>query len=191
MSSRHDQIAELRAAIAAQENMRSTLGDATVELSLKPLRSLLESLLAQEALPSPSASSPEDQALLADSRATSRNNSPKSFGRAAIQGERRQVTVVFADLSGIHRAGRTPRSRRGHSFLNDCMKELIDAVYQYEGMVNQIIGDCVMAVFGAPIALEDDAERALRAALAMRERLSHLTNDGSTNLRSPWRFIRG
>ena len=51
MNSRQEQIAELRAAIAAQESMRSTLGDAIVELSLKPLRSLLESLLAQESLP--------------------------------------------------------------------------------------------------------------------------------------------
>ena len=51
MNPRQEQIAELRAAIAAQESMRATLGDAIVELSLKPLRSLLESLLTQESVP--------------------------------------------------------------------------------------------------------------------------------------------
>src|SRR4029453_7087111 len=71
------------------------------------------------------------------------------------------------------------------SFLNDLMKELIDAVYQCGGMVNQIIGDCVMAIFGAPIALEDDAERALRAALAMRERLEAINKRWLDQLKEP------
>src|SRR5215831_7613464 len=66
VSSRQERIAELRAAIAAQESMRSTLGDATVELSLKPLRSVLGSLLAQESLPADRESTPRDQALLAE-----------------------------------------------------------------------------------------------------------------------------
>ena len=65
------------------------------------------------------------------------------------------------------------------------MKELIDAVYQCEGMVNQIIGDCVMAVFGAPIALEDDAERALHAALAMQERLKAINKRWMDQLKEP------
>ena len=52
-------------------------------------------------------------------------------------------------------------------------------------MVNQIIGDCVMAVFGAPIALEDDAERALRAALAMRERLEPFNKRWLDQLKEP------
>src|SRR5207247_6699610 len=65
------------------------------------------------------------------------------------------------------------------------MKELIEAVYQYEGMVHQIVGDCVMAVFGAPIALEDDAERALRAALAMRKRLEGFNKRWLEKLEEP------
>src|SRR5262249_45773862 len=69
--------------------------------------------------------------------------------------------------------------------ISDCMKELIEAVYQYEGMVHQIIGDCVMAVFGAPIALEDDAERALRAALAMKERLEGFNERWLEKLNEP------
>src|SRR5438874_1660832 len=71
------------------------------------------------------------------------------------------------------------------SFSNDCMKELIDAVYQYEGMVDKFIGDCIMAVFGAPIALEDDAERALRATLAMRERLEAFNRKWIVKLKEP------
>lgn len=51
------------------------------------------------------------------------------------------------------------------------LKELVQAVYQHEGMVDKFVGGCIMAVFGAPVALEDDAERALRAALSMRESL--------------------
>ena len=55
--------------------------------------------------------------------------------------------------------------------INEALKELAEAVYQYEGYIDKFIGDAVMAVFGAPIAHEDDPERALRAALTMRERI--------------------
>ena len=102
-----------------------------------------------------------------------------------IQGERRQATVVFADISGFTELAERLDPEVVASFLNDFMKELIDAVYQCEGMVNQIIGDCVMAVFGAPIALEDDAERALRAALAMRERLEPFNKRWLDQLKEP------
>ena len=93
MNSRQDQITELRAAIAAQESMRSTLGDATVELSLKPLRSLLESLLAQEA-PSPqSESALQEQALLAQLQSyIPRQLAEKLRSSGHIEGERRQVS---------------------------------------------------------------------------------------------------
>jgi class 3 adenylate cyclase/tetratricopeptide (TPR) repeat protein len=186
VNSRQDQITELRAAIAAQESMRSTLGDATVELSLKPLRSLLESLLAQEA-PSPqSESALQEQALLAQLQSyIPRQLAEKLRSSGHIEGERRQATVVFADISGFTALVERLDPEVVASFLNDCMKEMIDAVYQCEGMVNQIIGDCVMAVFGAPIALEDDAERALRAALAMRERLEAINKRWLDQLKEP------
>ena len=186
MSSRQDQIAELRAAIAAQESMRSTLGDATVELSLKPLRSVLGSLLAQESLPADRESTPRDQALLAElQRYMPKQLTDKIRASGHIEGERRQVTVVFADLSGFTPLAERLDPEEVTSIVNDCMKELIEAVYQYEGMVHQIIGDCVMAVFGAPIALEDDAERALRAALAMRERLEGFNKRWLEKLEEP------
>src|SRR5207247_5801157 len=88
-----------------------------------------------------------------------------------VEGERRQVTVIFADISGFTAMSECLDTEEVASFSNDCMKELVAAVYQYEGMVDKFIGDCIMAVFGAPIALEDDAERALQASLAMRDRL--------------------
>jgi class 3 adenylate cyclase/tetratricopeptide (TPR) repeat protein len=186
VSSRQEQIAELRAAIAAQESMRSTLGDATVELSLKPLRSLLESLLAQESLPPHRESTLRDQALLAElQRYMPKQLADKIRASGQIEGERRQVTVVFADLSGFTPLAERLDPEEVASVVNDCMKELIEAVYQYQGMVHHIIGDCVMAVFGAPIALEDDAERALRAALAMRERLEGFNKRWIEKLKEP------
>jgi class 3 adenylate cyclase/tetratricopeptide (TPR) repeat protein len=186
VSSRQEEIAQLRAAIAAQESMRSTLGDATIELSLKPLRSLLETLLAQELLPPDRESTPRDQALFAElQRYMPKQLADKIRASGQIQGDRRQATVVFADLSGFTALGERLDPEEVASVLSDCMKELIEAVYQYEGMVHQIIGDCVMAVFGAPIALEDDAERALRAALAMRERLEAFNKRSIEKLKEP------
>jgi class 3 adenylate cyclase len=183
---RQEQIAELRAAIAAQESMRATLGDAIVELSLKPLRSLLETLLAQESLPPQRESTTRDQALLEELRRyMPKQLADKIRASGHIQGERRQVTVLFADLSGFTALAERLDPEEVASILNECMKELIEAVYQYEGMVHQIIGDCIMAVFGAPIALEDDAERALRAALAMRERLEAFNKRSIEKLKEP------
>lgn len=186
MNSRQQQIAELRVAIAAQESMRSTLGDATVELSLKPLRSLLESLLAQESLPAQREPTAHDQALLAHLQSfIPKQLADKIRASGHMQGERRQVTVVFADISGFTALAERLDPEEVASFLSDCMKELMDAVHQYEGMVHQIVGDCVMAVFGAPIALEDDAERALRAALSMRERLEAFNARWIDKLKEP------
>jgi class 3 adenylate cyclase/tetratricopeptide (TPR) repeat protein len=183
---REEQIAQLRAAIAAQENLRPTLGDATVELSLKPLRGLLDSLVAEQSLSGHREATPRDQALLAElQRYMPRQLADKIRASGHLEGERRQVTVVFADLSGFTALAERLDPEEVASLLNDCMKELIEAVYQYEGMVHQIIGDCVMAIFGAPVALEDDAERALRAALAMKERLAKFNERWIENLKDP------
>jgi class 3 adenylate cyclase/tetratricopeptide (TPR) repeat protein len=185
MNSREEQIAELRAAITAQEAMRSALGDATVELSLKPLRSLLESLLVQQSdLVNGNAES-RDQLLAQLQSYIPKQLADKIRRSGHIQGERRQVTVVFADISGFTGLSERLDPEEVASFVNDCMKELVDAVYQYEGMVDKFIGDCIMAVFGAPIALEDDAERALRATLAMRERLEAFNRRWIDKLKEP------
>jgi class 3 adenylate cyclase/tetratricopeptide (TPR) repeat protein len=185
VASRGEQIAQLRAAIEAQEAMRPTLGDATVELSLKPLRSLVESLLVAQAPEIGRETGAHDQLLAQLQSYIPRQLAEKIRASGHVEGERRQVTVVFADISGFTALSEHLDPEEVASFSNDCMKELIDAVYQYEGMVDKFIGDCIMAVFGAPVALEDDAERALRAALSMREHVEAFNRRWIDKLKEP------
>ncbi len=144
--------------------MRGTLGDATVELGLKPLRNLLDSLLAEQATRASESLRDELLAQLQSYIPQQLANKIRASGH--VEGERRPVTVVFADVFGFTALSEKLDPEDVASLMNDCLKELVDAVYQYEGMVDKFIGDCIMAVFGAPIALEDDAERALRAAFS-------------------------
>jgi class 3 adenylate cyclase/tetratricopeptide (TPR) repeat protein len=89
--------------------------------------------------------------------------------RAALEGERKQVTVLFADLKGSMEllADRDPEEAR--QLLDPVLERMIAAVHHCEGTVNQVMGDGIMALFGAPIAHEDHAVRACYAALRMQE----------------------
>jgi class 3 adenylate cyclase len=89
--------------------------------------------------------------------------------KSALEGERKQVTVLFADLKGSMEllGERDPEEVR--QLLDPVLERLMAAVRRYEGTVNQIMGDGIMALFGAPIAHEDHAVRACYAALAMQE----------------------
>jgi hypothetical protein len=89
--------------------------------------------------------------------------------KTALEGERKQVTVLFADLKGSMEllADRDPEDAR--QLLDPVLERLMAAVHRYEGTVNQVMGDGIMALFGAPIAHEDHAVRACYAALAMQE----------------------
>jgi predicted ATPase/class 3 adenylate cyclase len=89
--------------------------------------------------------------------------------RGALEGERKQVTVLFADLKGSMEllADRDPEEAR--AILDPVLERMIEAVHRYEGTVNQVMGDGIMALFGAPIAHEDHAVRACYAALRMQE----------------------
>jgi class 3 adenylate cyclase len=89
--------------------------------------------------------------------------------KTALEGERKQVTVLFADLKGSMEllADRDPEEAR--QLLDPVLTLMMDAVHRYEGTVNQVMGDGIMALFGAPIAHEDHAVRAGYAALAMQE----------------------
>ncbi|HEX5814301.1 MAG TPA: adenylate/guanylate cyclase domain-containing protein, partial [Methylomirabilota bacterium] len=89
--------------------------------------------------------------------------------KAALEGERKQVTVLFADLKGSMEllADRDPEEAR--KLLDPVLERMMDAVHRYEGTVNQVMGDGIMALFGAPIAQEDHAPRACYAALRMQE----------------------
>src|SRR5215468_7816913 len=91
--------------------------------------------------------------------------------RSALEGERKQVTVLFADLKGSTEliAGLDPEEAR--QLLDPALHLMMDAVHRYEGTVNQVLGDGIMALFGAPVAHEDHAVRACYAALAIQAAL--------------------
>src|SRR5215471_16039626 len=89
--------------------------------------------------------------------------------KGALEGERKQVTVLFADLKGSMEllADRDPEEAR--RLLDPVLERMMEAVHRYEGTVNQVMGDGIMALFGAPLAHEDHAVRACRAAVRMHE----------------------
>jgi len=89
--------------------------------------------------------------------------------KAALEGERKQVTVLFADLKGSMEllSDRDPEEAR--KILDPVLEHMMEAVHRYEGTVNQVMGDGIMALFGAPIAHEDHAVRACYAALRMQQ----------------------
>src|SRR5947209_6044822 len=89
--------------------------------------------------------------------------------KSALEGERKQVTVLFADIKGSMEllAARDPEEAR--KLLDAVLGRMMDAVHHYEGTVNQVLGDGIMALFGAPIALEEHALRACYAALRMQD----------------------
>src|SRR5262245_11091761 len=97
--------------------------------------------------------------------------------RSALEGERRQVTVLFADLKGSTELieGLDPEEAR--QLLDPALHHMMDAVHRYEGTVNQVLGDGIMALFGAPLAHEDHALRACYAALAMQAGLRRYTEE--------------
>jgi class 3 adenylate cyclase/tetratricopeptide (TPR) repeat protein len=97
--------------------------------------------------------------------------------KAALEGERKQVTVLFADLKGSMEllADRDPEEAR--TLLDPVLERMMEAVHRYEGTVNQVMGDGIMALFGAPLAHEDHAVRACYAALRMQESLKRYAED--------------
>jgi class 3 adenylate cyclase/tetratricopeptide (TPR) repeat protein len=88
--------------------------------------------------------------------------------RPTLEGERKQVTVLFADLKGSTELIRDLDPEAAQHVLDPALHHMMDAVHRYEGTVNQVLGDGIMALFGAPIAHEDHALRACYAALAMQ-----------------------
>jgi len=99
------------------------------------------------------------------------------ISQAALEGERKQVTVLFADLKGSMEllADRDPEEAR--KLLDPVIERMMEAVHRYEGTVNQVMGDGIMALFGAPLAHEDHAVRACYAALRMQEALKRYADD--------------
>jgi class 3 adenylate cyclase/tetratricopeptide (TPR) repeat protein len=97
--------------------------------------------------------------------------------KAALEGERKQVTVLFADLKGSTEllADRDPEESR--KLLDPVLDRMMEAVHYYEGTVNQVLGDGIMALFGAPLAHEDHATRGCYAALRMQESVKRYSEE--------------
>jgi hypothetical protein len=93
--------------------------------------------------------------------------------KSALEGEHKQVTMLFADLKGSMEllADRDPEEAR--QLLDPVLERMMEAVHRYEGTVNQVMGDGIMALFGAPLAHEDHAVRACYAALRMQDAIGH------------------
>ena len=87
--------------------------------------------------------------------------------RSALEGERKQVTVLFADVSGFTALSERLDPEEVHRLMARAFDLILAEVHRYEGTVNQFLGDGIMALFGAPIAHEDHAQRAVHAALGI------------------------
>ncbi len=93
------------------------------------------------------------------------------MSRSALEGERKQVTVLFADLKDSTELIRGLDPEAAQQLLDPALHLMMDAVHRFEGTANQVLGDGIMALFGAPVAHEDHAVRACYAALAMQDTL--------------------
>ena len=136
----HEQIVALKKAIEAQEMMRSVLGDSVVETTLTVLRDQLSEL--------------ERQATQQD---------------ASNQARRKLVTVLFADVSGFTAFSEKRDAEDVANLVNHLWIRADRVIQEYGGRIDKHIGDAVMALWGTETAREDDAERAVRAALKMQE----------------------
>src|SRR5215472_7673127 len=128
------------------------------------------------------------QAVAADTAAPVRSPAPESYtpkhlaekiltSKAALEGERKQVTVLFADLKSSMEllADRDPEEAR--KILDPVLERMMEAVHRYEGTVNQVMGDGLMALFGAPLAHEDHATRACFAAVWMQDAIGQYAQE--------------
>jgi class 3 adenylate cyclase/tetratricopeptide (TPR) repeat protein len=97
--------------------------------------------------------------------------------KSALEGERKQVTVLFADLTGSTELIRDLDPEQARAILDPALHAMMAAVHRYEGTVNQVLGDGIMALFGAPLAHEDHAARACYAALAMQDALRRYADE--------------
>jgi len=99
--------------------------------------------------------------------------------RDAIAGERKQVTVLFADIKGSTELVRELDPEEADAAMTPAVQAMMDAVHRFEGTVNRVQGDGIMAMFGAPIAHEDHALRACYASLAMQRAIGELARERS------------
>ena len=120
--------------------------------------------------PAPAPPPPGPQVFASPETYTPRHLAEKILtSKSALEGERKQVTVLFADISGFTSLSEQVDPEDVHAQMRKIFELMLGEVHRYEGTVNQFLGDGIMALFGAPIAHEDHAHRALRAALGIRK----------------------
>ena len=139
--------------IAALEAGRATLGDAATDAAIAALRK--GALEAPAARPAPHLEDDD---------------------------ERKLVTVMFADASGFTALSERSGPETVRALMNGCFAALVPVIERHGGTIDKFIGDCVMALFGAPVAREDDAPRCLAAALDMMEALAEFNRVNGTEL---------
>jgi class 3 adenylate cyclase/tetratricopeptide (TPR) repeat protein len=105
--------------------------------------------------------------------------------RDKIEGERKQVTVMFCDMEGFTTLTETLGSEETYSMMDRVYEILIHEVHDYEGTVNEMTGDGIMALFGAPIALEDAPQGAIRSAIAIHREINKFSGQFKTEKRIP------
>jgi class 3 adenylate cyclase len=96
--------------------------------------------------------------------------------RDKIEGERKQVTVMFCDMEGYSQLSDRLGPEEAYSIMDQVYEILIHKVHDYEGTVNEMTGDGIMALFGAPIALEDAPQRAIRSAMAIHREMARFSD---------------
>jgi len=127
---------------------------------------------------SPAAPAPTAQRFISPESYTPKHLAEKILtSKSALEGERKQVTVLFADLKGSMEllADRDPEEAR--KIVDPVLERMMEAVHHYEGTVNQVMGDGIMALFGAPLAHEDHAVRGCYAALRMQESVKRYAHE--------------
>jgi class 3 adenylate cyclase/tetratricopeptide (TPR) repeat protein len=164
------QIAQLQAAIAAQETLRTALGNATVDAAIGAIRKRLDELLEEArgihaSIAGPFASPETITPQLRLARSLMRIP-PNLEDLEDSDGERKLVTLLSADLSSLLSGGKLPGDLQ--TGLQEILDEISTAIARQEGIVCRVSEGSVLAVFGIPVSHEDDPERALRAALGIR-----------------------
>jgi class 3 adenylate cyclase len=96
--------------------------------------------------------------------------------RGKIEGERKQVTVIFCDMEGFTALSERLGPEEAYSVMDQVYELLIHKVHEYEGTVNEMTGDGIVALFGAPIALEDAPQRAIRSSLAIHREMAKFSD---------------
>src|SRR5687767_5919544 len=98
-------------------------------------------------------------------------------GMAVATGERRIVSVLVADVVGSTAIGEKLGPERSKFLIDEVMRILAEQVRRFDGTVAQLVGDEMLAFFGAPVAYEDDSERAVRAALAIQRAIAQYAQE--------------